>query len=428
MKKVLIITYYWPPSGGSGVQRWLKFSKYLPEFGWEPVIFTPENPDFNLKDETLLSEVDANIEVIKFPIWEPTRMFGSRSSNLQQGQILSAKSQGILGKVATWIRGNFFLPDPKVFWVKPAANFLKEIWRDNDFKAVITTGPPNSIHLVGLRLRNEFGVTWIADFRDPWSRWDLLGEFGTSKLAMAYHRKREKEVLESASRVVTIGHQLAKDLEYLGGRKVDVVHNGYDESDIPSSKLAEGDGVLRMAHIGTITPSRIPVEWIEALKTVLEEDMANLVRIEVSIIGNVDADFVSMVSAHSALSKVIQFIPYVPHHEVFDYIQHSDVLLVFQNRTEDAKAHLPAKMFEYLGMKKPTWIIGSEQSDAAEVIEKTKGGWVSNYWDQMSINQTFGVIQNQFKSQNLPLPTAVEEYTRKNQAKKYAQILSSFVK
>lgn len=323
--KVLIVTYYWPPSGGSGVQRWLKMAKYLRDFGWEPVIFTPENPDFDLQDQSLLAEVPADIEVIRFPIWEPTRVFFGKGKNMQKGQLLQAKHQGILGKIATWIRGNFLLPDPKVFWAKPAAAFIKEIWRENEFKVLITTGPPHSMHLIGLRLKKDLGVTWVADFRDPWSRWDLLEDFSSGSMAMRYHKKKENEVLQLANRVVTIGHQLAKDLEKLGGRRVEIVHNGYDQANIPAVENKEPRSILHLAHIGTITHSRFPLEWLESLLELCQEGEISSSQLRIRIIGNIDQELPDWVAQHHQLMEIFSFESYMPHHEVFTAIGESDL-------------------------------------------------------------------------------------------------------
>ena len=155
-KRLLIITYYWPPYAGGGVQRWLKFAKYLPEYNWTPIIYTPENPSYSLQDQSLLEDVSEKLEVIKRPIWEPydlANIFKNKNSkeSLNTGQTnKSSKSK----KVLNWIRGNFFIPDPRKFWVKPSIAFLGKYLEANPVDAVITTGPPHSMHLIGLGLKN----------------------------------------------------------------------------------------------------------------------------------------------------------------------------------------------------------------------------------------------------------------------------------
>lgn len=213
MKRVLIITYYWPPSAGSGVQRWLKFSKYLPEFGWQPVIFTPENPDFSLQDESLKQEVDKHTEVLKFPIWEPYHLFRTlkKQGPKDTASILEYKDPGLLDQLAVWLRGNLLIPDPRLFWIKPSVKFLEGIWEQNDFKAIITTGPPHSMHLLGRNLKRKTGIPWLADFRDPWSTWEFLDTLKLSGFARKKHQKLERSVFEEADRLVTISPTFQKE-------------------------------------------------------------------------------------------------------------------------------------------------------------------------------------------------------------------------
>jgi hypothetical protein len=179
-KRVLIITYYWPPSGGSGVQRWLKFVKYLVKAGWEPIVFTPENPSFTIQDKSLQKDVPASVEVIKFPIWEPYQLFFKVSAlfgnkNVQQTDFISTEKKTFFKSISAWIRGNFFIPDARVLWVKPSVEYLTDFIARNKIDKIITTGPPHSIHLIGLRLKKlNPELKWVADFRDPWGEWDLL--------------------------------------------------------------------------------------------------------------------------------------------------------------------------------------------------------------------------------------------------------------
>nr|MCU0397817.1 glycosyl transferase [Cyclobacteriaceae bacterium] len=210
-KKVLIITYYWPPSGGSGVQRWLKFVKYLPQFGWQPYVYTPENPSFEVKDETLLKDIPIEAEVIKLPIWEPYSMFNrltllaggkEKSSNRNEPEV---KPSSGFQRLATWVRANLFIPDPRIFWIKPSVRFLHDFLKERKIITIITTGPPHSMHLIGLKLKKKNpDLNWIADFRDPWTEWGLWEKFGTGAWAMRRHRKLEHKVLISADHVVSV--------------------------------------------------------------------------------------------------------------------------------------------------------------------------------------------------------------------------------
>jgi glycosyltransferase involved in cell wall biosynthesis len=232
-KKVLIITYYWPPSGGSGVQRWLKFVKYLVRAGWEPFVFTPENPSFTIEDKSLQSDVPESVEVIRFPIWEPYQLFFRVSSlfgkkRLQQTDFISTGKKSFFQSISSWVRGNLFIPDARMFWVKPSVNYLTNFIQRSNIDKVITTGPPHSVHLIGLRLkRKNPSLHWIADFRDPWSEWDLLDTLSLTLLARKRHQSLERQVLKNADRVITIAPYHVDRLQELSGRKVDLITNGF---------------------------------------------------------------------------------------------------------------------------------------------------------------------------------------------------------
>ncbi|HKI88004.1 MAG TPA: hypothetical protein VKA38_03185, partial [Draconibacterium sp.] len=179
MKRVLIITYYWPPSGGGGVQRWLKFVKYLPSNGWKPVVAVPENPEYPVIDLSLQEDVPKEAEIIKLPIWEPYGIFKKitgrkKEERVNTGLLFDEKKQTSIEKISLAIRGNFLIPDPRIFWVKPSIKRLKKLIPELNVEAIITTGPPHSVHLIGYRLNKIFGIPWIADLRDPWSNLDML--------------------------------------------------------------------------------------------------------------------------------------------------------------------------------------------------------------------------------------------------------------
>jgi len=201
-KKVLIITYYWPPGGGGGVQRWLKFAKYLPVFDWEPLIFTPENPEFSVIDHSLEKDIDKNLKVIKYPIWEPYQLFKkfsgrSKNEKVNTGLLFDDKKPGFKEKTALWIRGNLLIPDPRVFWARPAFRYLQKKWDEIEPDIVITTGPPHSMHLIGLRLQKFYNIPWITDFRDPWAGIDILDIFHPTGTAIRKHQKLEEKVLKT---------------------------------------------------------------------------------------------------------------------------------------------------------------------------------------------------------------------------------------
>ena len=266
MKKVLIITYYWPPAGGSGVQRWLKFTKYLPKYDWKPIVYTPENPYFEVKDEALLDDIPFEAEVWKTPIWEPytlkDKLFGKGERSQSAGVITNKKS--LKNKVLNWVRGNVFIPDPKIYWVKPSVKVLLKKIKEEGVEHIVTTGPPHSMHLIGLGLKKAMPpLKWIADFRDPWSELDLLDEFNLSSSSTKKHKDLEKEVLQTADVALTVSETWVDDLKRLGGGRVELITNGYDAADFELKPKTNNEFII--GHYGLLNHLRNPKNLWKAL-------------------------------------------------------------------------------------------------------------------------------------------------------------------
>ena len=237
MKRVLIITYYWPPSGGSGVQRWLKMSKYLPEYGWQPVIYTTEDAEYPIVDPSLEKDVTPEAEVIRRPIVEPYSFYKKflgvkKEETVKMGFIEEKeKKHGWKENLSLWIRGNLFIPDARCWWVKPSVRYLKEYLKEHPVDAIISTGPPHSMHLIAMKLKEALGLPWIADFRDPWTEIDYYDELHLTKRSDRKHHCLEHEVLTKADNVVTVGPDGARRLEKLGAKDVATIYNGFDRDD-----------------------------------------------------------------------------------------------------------------------------------------------------------------------------------------------------
>lgn len=376
MKKVLIITYYWPPSGGAGVQRWLKFAKYLPEFGYEPIIYTPENPDFPALDESLLGDIPNGIEVLKQPIWEPynwyRKFLGQKDKKIGAGFVSEKKEPGLLHKLSVWVRGNFFIPDARKFWIKPSVKFLKQYLRESPVDAVVSTGPPHSMHLIALGLKKEMDINWIADFRDPWTNIDFYNELMLSNWADAKHRRLEQEVLTTANKVLTIGYTMTKEMKELGAKNVETITNGFDEDDFPDLSVPLDD-CFSISHIGTFSPSRNHPKFWQALSELKTENKAFASQFKLRTVGVVDHHVATAIQ-NAGLEENWERIDYVSHSEVLHYQRSSKVLLVSINNTPNATGILPGKFFEYLASGRPILAIGPKESDIGTVLSKTGAG------------------------------------------------------
>jgi glycosyltransferase involved in cell wall biosynthesis len=432
-KTVLIITYYWPPSGGSGVQRWLKFVKYLPEYGYTPYVFTPQNPSFDLKDESLLHDVPNEAEVIHFPIWEPYQLFFKASramgsdANDKTSNLISSKNKTLFQRLSTWLRGNLLIPDPRVFWVRPSVKFLDDFLKDKGIRTIVTTGPPHSLHLIGLALKKRNpGLKWIADFRDPWSTWGLLDSLNAGKVARSAHRYLEKKVLQRADRIVTITPFYVRKFGELSGRKVELLTNGYDETDFKSLSIQRSDEFL-IRHVGIVNEKCDPRPVMLSVKALVRDDDAFASKAKVEFIGDVHPDFKAFVLADDVLRRVVIFTPPVPHKQLMKYYGSSALLLLVLAGYKDAEGYMPGKLFEYLATGLPVLGVGPEQGDAASIIQSAGAGkmidasraneisaFIKIHFDRWNSNALAPQIQNGFM-----------KFTRRAITKELAQLLDS---
>jgi len=421
MKKVLIISYYWPPAGGSGVQRWLKFSKYLPKYGWKPIIYTPENPYFEIKDEKLLSNVPAEAEIWKKTIWEPyvlkDKLFGKGNRNQSAGVISNKNS--LKNKVLNWIRGNIFIPDPKVYWVKSSVKFLKKKIKEEGIRHIITTGPPHSMHLIGLALKKQnLGLKWIADFRDPWSELDLLDEFHLSKSSRDKHKKLEREVLQTADMTLTVSESWVNDLKRLGAKNVALITNGYDSTDF-NLKLKKTDKLI-IGHYGLLNHLRNPINLWETLNQLCKENKVLNSKLEIHLSGNIDTDVISKIKSYTYLKGKVKELGYLSHTQVLQEYNEASVLLLLLFNSDTGKGNYPGKIFEYFAAKKPILAFGPSESDTGNLIAKTNSGIYFSY-DEANLRQAvFDLLEKRKKFEF----SDMEDFSREKLTKDLSELLN----
>ncbi|MDQ3395011.1 MAG: glycosyltransferase family 4 protein [Bacteroidota bacterium] len=432
MKKVLIITYYWPPSAGVGVQRWLKFSKYLSQFGWEPIIFTPENPDFNLKDPSLDKNISPELEIVKFPIWEPFKLFnrftgGKNKENIKQGLVLEKMEVTFKDKLSIWVRGNLFIPDPRRFWVKPSVKFLKDFVRDRGIEYVITTGPPHSMHLIGLGLKKKCNIKWVADFRDPWSQWDLLDKLQTGMIARQLHKAMEKQVLKRADKIITVSKKLAEDLQKIGGRSVAVISNGVDTEDyahiLPEFQKSDK---FRISYFGLLNEMRNPMVFWETMEEMASEDAEFEQELELNLAGIVSESILHDLKNFPKVHSKLVMHGYLSHEQVFKECSRSSLLLVILNNTENAKWIIPGKLFEYLSMGKPILMLGPVDSDAADLLNQLKTGYLSTFHDKETIKRVLMEAFSEYKrGGSIKVSYDMEMFSRRKLTQDLATLLDN---
>ena len=425
MKRVLIVTYYWPPTGGSGVQRWVKFSKYLPSFGWQPVIYTPSNPERLAVDESLLKEIPAEAEIIRTPIREPydiyRRFFGKKEGK-DQVNPLNAQKKSLKQKFAVLVRGNFFIPDPRVGWVKPSVEFLKGYLREHPVDVIVTTGPPHSVHLIGLGVKKATGLRWIADFRDPWTEMFYFKHMGLSPVAKARHRSLEQQVLDGADGIISVTPLVQKDFQARTSTKVHLITNGYDEedfADIPERT----DGEFRIVHTGLFASDGNPLNLWDVLKEMCAEDGEFRKALRIKLIGKTDREITAALEERG-LGPNLQDEGYLPHDVTVKEQSGADILILPLRQEPEYRKVLPGKIFEYLAARRPVLGIGQEDGAAAAVLEETGAGMMFG-WDRKDPLREFigREWEKRLDGPSEPLDSETEQYTRKALTEKLTGIL-----
>ena len=425
MKKVLLITYYWPPAGGPGVQRWLRFVTYLREFGVDPVLFIPENPEYPLQDQSLIEEVPADIRIYQLKITEPLQWAGKflrKDVKRISSGIISERKPSLLESLLIWIRGNFFIPDARVLWVRPSVAYLKKVLRAEDIDTVITTGPPHSLHLIGLQLKKDCGIRWIADFRDPWTSIGYHKKLKLGPLASNKHKALEKEVLMSADKILVTSRTTGKEFEALTSIPVIVITNGYEEKDYRTAQ-AVPDSHFTISHIGSLLAGRNPTALWKALRTLAEENHDFRKALRLQLAGVISPEVLESIKDHG-LEPNLEQLEYMPHSGVVRMQRQTQVLLLIEINSEETRGILPGKLFEYLAAKRPVLAIGPEGWEAGDIIRETGAGAVFGYDSGDEILHLLKDWFERYEKGSLQVdPAGIEKYSRRELTRKLAKEL-----
>lgn len=424
MKKALIITYYWPPAGGPGVQRWLKFVKYLPEFNVEPIVYVPENPNYPIVDESLLDEVPDNITILKQPISEPYKFAGllskKNSKRISKGIIQRPKNQTLMEKLMLYIRGNFFIPDARKNWVKPSVAYLSNYINENNIETIITTGPPHSLHLIGMQLKQKLGVKWLADFRDPWTTIGYHKQLKLTKKSAAKHKQLEQDVLQNSDKIITTSFATSKEFQSIVNKDIITITNGYDEQEYTSVK---SDKKFTCSHIGSLLSKRNPEVLWKVFHELINDNEDFKKSFQLNLIGVVSKDVLNSIYNYQ-LKDYVNLVGYVSHQEAMKYQKQSQVLLLIEIDSEDTKCIIPGKLFEYMVSERPIIAIGPEGADVETIINQTNTGNYFNYNDYESLKS---IILNHFKAfQEGRLqthPIGLQKYHRRELTKQLSDLI-----
>jgi glycosyltransferase involved in cell wall biosynthesis len=429
MRKVLIITYYWPPSGGAGVQRMLKFVKYLRQFDIEPIVITVDEnkASYQLTDKSLLNDIPRDTRIIKTNTFEPFefyKLIGNKKEIPHSG-FANETNPSFVQKMMRFIRGNFFIPDARKGWNKYAYKAALNILKTEKIDAIITSSPPHSSQLVGLKLKRKFGIPWIADMRDPWTDIYFYKQMLHTPIASRIDAKMEREVLEETDALIVVSQDIKRIFSNksnkLDSNKIVVIPNGYDEADF-SENVDTNASEFSITYTGTFADIYQIDAFLAAFRKIIDNHTD--LNISLKFIGKVSGSLLQKTELLE-LQNHVSFGKYIPHKESVEALQKSTILLLVIPRMEKNEGILTGKLFEYLGSGKPIICIGPIHGDAASIITECNAGQTFDYEDEIGMYNYLDNLIILWKTEKLILNTNknISGYSRKNLTKKLVEII-----
>ena len=437
MKRALIISYYWPPSGGSGVQRWVKFAKYLPSEGWQPVIYTPENPELTAIDESLCKEIPPEAEIIRTHITEPydlyRRLTGAGKGNtggrneVRQKEVnpINGGKKSLKEKISLWIRGNFFIPDPRCLWTGPSVRFLKKYLKEHPVDIIISTGPPHSMHIIAMKTAEALGLPWIADFRDPWTKMFYFKHLHLSAFARKRHERLERKVLDKADAVVAVSPFVQQEFQEMTHTPVSLITNGFDENDFAIE--VKTDGYFNITHTGLFAADGNPDVLWSVLGEICREDKVFKGKLRIRLAGKTDREIIESAYAAGLADNIVDS-GYVDHIKAVEEQKAATLLILPLRKEPEYRATLPGKLFEYLASGRPILGIGQQDGAMAMIIRETGTGVVFDWNDAVSIRKYIGLCwKNYLSGTSFPRDTDISRYSRKKLTTTMAELMDATV-
>lgn len=428
-KRVLIITYYWPPTGGSGVQRWVKFAKYLPEEGWQPVVYTPLNPEQIALDNSLLADIPIEAEILKKKIIEPATLYGffrRRTSSAAEVNPIHGGKKGVIGKLSLFIRGNFFIPDPRIWWVKSSVRFLKDYLKSHPVDVIVSTGPPHSMHLIARELSACTNIPWLADFRDPWTKMFYFKHLSLTKASEKKHQRLEKKVLDDASAVIAVTPSVQSDFQNMTSTPVHLITNGFDDEDFEIRMRSHMH--FNVVHTGLFASDGIPTVLWDVLAKKVEEDAEFASKLHIRLAGKTDREVFESLERRGLGNRVID-MGYQTHNVAVREQKSASLLILPLRKDPEYKKTYPGKVFEYLAARRPVLGIGQEDGVMAKLLEETGAGVVCDWDNEEGIRAAVDSAWERYKSGDEPLEEGpIASYSRKNLTHKLSELLDSIIK
>ncbi len=431
MKKVLIITYYWPPAGGPGVQRVLKFAKYLPQFGWEPIILTVENGNFPAIDKNLLNEIPANLKVYKTKTLEPfaiyNRLRGKEKYTTVDTFTITKSQKSIKEKFGKFVRTYCFIPDARKGWKHYAVKEGIKIIDNENIDLIFSSSPPHSLQLIAKKIASKTKLPWVADFRDPWSNAFWLDE--SQKKGWTYNKnlKLEKSVFNNMHHFTTVSNGVLESFKLLYPSikdRASLIHNGFDKADFSDmTKRQNSSFVIR--YVGTLALSQNPTSLFEGLALLKKENQDIYKNIKLEFWGRFDNSIKENVKNYQ-LNDIVTFYDYVSHKKAVDLMDNSDVLLLVIPFGA-SKGILTGKLYEYIATRNPILGLGPIDCEAQSIIESNQLGIFGHKPD--TIYRQLLVWYNEWSNGNIKKhDNDIEMFSRKELTKKLSEIFDKTLK
>ncbi len=427
MKKVLIITYYWPPAGGPGVQRVLKFAKFLPAFGWQPLILTVKDGEFPAIDDSLISEVDPSLDIFRTKSIEPFDLFKKLTGRKKDDTISTyflaeKKSKSFSESLLKWLRINVVLPDAKIGWLPFAVKEGVRIVKEQNIDLIFSSSPPHTVQLIAAKIAKKTGIKWITDFRDPWLEIVYYQNLKRFFISYKIDRWLENKVLKQSNRVICISDSIS-DLfrTKLNQDKYTVIPNGFDPGDFESI-LYEKEDIFTITYTGVLADERIPYALIPALKKMQDEKM----KFRLRLVGTVCSKFIRLLKENNLFDQT-EFTGYVPHDQAIGYLLSSAILLLVIDDVPDNRGFLSGKIFDYLGSKVPVLAFGPVDGDAAKILAETSSGIMLDYNDHSAAYKWITKIYSQWPDIDPGFKFDVSTFNRKQLTGKLVEVFNEMV-
>jgi glycosyltransferase involved in cell wall biosynthesis len=417
-KKVLFITYYWPPAGGIGVLRCLKIAKYIRDFGWEPVIYTAKDAQYSVMDESNFKHVHPDTTVLKHPIIEPFnfyKMITGRKKDAPLLNVLNANEgkTGLMHDFSVWVRSNFFIPDARSLWINPSVKFLLKYLKENPVDAIFTDGPPHTNTMIANIIKEKTGIPWLADFQDPWTQVDYYQLLKLTGWADRKHRAMEQRVFRNADKITIVSPSWKRDLESIGAKNVGVIPWGYDEEDFDDTSVGL-DNKFLISHLGLLGSDRNPDLFFRAIGELCAEEAGFKDAIEVRLIGSVDFSVKEAAGKFNVL-EYVKFESQISRKESLQLMRRSQLLLLLLNKADNAQGRIPGKLFEYMRAGRPILCFGPAGCDVENILKETNAGINIQYDNYDLIKNTLRGLYHKFQAKELVSnKTSIEKYSIRN--------------